>query len=217
MSDVRCWNRDDLLDALERYLAWLEDREELSPFTRSSHHRYAGYFLRFLYAGRPPKGGRPRPDPYPAAYCLTEGDVERELAGYGPWLATSQLEPRGIPTYIEGASLFVAWLIGRTRRRSGRPARGGVVQLPGTVPMADRHLEGAPDWRKIVRIVPGKRGGRPVIRGLRITVGDVLSLLAAGMDEDQILADFPDLTRRDIRAALAYAADREYATGEISP
>jgi uncharacterized protein (DUF433 family) len=67
------------------------------------------------------------------------------------------------------------------------------------------------DDRKRIRVVAGKRGGEPTIRGLRITVADVLSYLAAGMTEDQILADLPDLERDDIRAALAYAADRERA------
>ena len=56
---------------------------------------------------------------------------------------------------------------------------------------------------------PGKRGGRPCVRGMRITVADVLGWLAAGMSHDQILADYPELTERDIRACLAYAADRE--------
>jgi uncharacterized protein (DUF433 family) len=61
---------------------------------------------------------------------------------------------------------------------------------------------------------PGKRGGNPCLRGLRITVYDVLEYLASGMSEDQILADFPDLNRDDIRACLAFAADRE--RGRIS-
>ena len=65
------------------------------------------------------------------------------------------------------------------------------------------------DYRKIITIEPGKRGGKPCIRGLRITVYDVLDYLASGMSEDQILEDFPDLTREDIRACLAFAADRE--------
>lgn len=56
---------------------------------------------------------------------------------------------------------------------------------------------------------PGKRGGRPCIRGLRITVYDVLSYLAAGMTIPEILADFPQLEEEDIRACLAYAAERE--------
>jgi len=60
-----------------------------------------------------------------------------------------------------------------------------------------------------ITLEPGKRGGRPCIRGLRITVYDVLSYLAAGMSEDEILSDFPSLQRDDIRACLAFAADRE--------
>ncbi len=65
------------------------------------------------------------------------------------------------------------------------------------------------DYSKIITIEPGKRGGKPCIRGLRITVYDVLEYLASGMTEDQILADFPDLQRDDIRACLAFAADSE--------
>jgi uncharacterized protein (DUF433 family) len=61
----------------------------------------------------------------------------------------------------------------------------------------------------VITLEPGKRGGKPCIRGLRITVYDVLEYLASGMSEDQILADFPDLNRDDIRACLAFAADRE--------
>ena len=60
-----------------------------------------------------------------------------------------------------------------------------------------------------ITIEPGKRGGKPCIRGLRMTVSDVLDYLASGMSEDDVLRDFPDLTREDIRACLAYAADRE--------
>jgi uncharacterized protein (DUF433 family) len=65
------------------------------------------------------------------------------------------------------------------------------------------------DWRSRITIEPGKRGGRPCLRGLRITVYDILEYLASGMSEDEILHDFPDLEREDIRAALAYAAERE--------
>lgn len=65
------------------------------------------------------------------------------------------------------------------------------------------------DYRRFITIEPGKRGGKPCIRGLRITVSDVLDYLAGGMTEEQILSDFPDLTRDDIRACLAFAADRE--------
>jgi uncharacterized protein (DUF433 family) len=64
-------------------------------------------------------------------------------------------------------------------------------------------------YQSIITIEPGKRGGRPCIRGMRITVYDVLSYLAAGMTSQQILEDFPYLTHDDIQACLAYAAERE--------
>jgi uncharacterized protein (DUF433 family) len=60
-----------------------------------------------------------------------------------------------------------------------------------------------------ITIEPDKRGGKPCIRGLRIIVYDVLEYLASGMTEDEILSDFPDLEREDIRACLEFAADRE--------
>ncbi len=65
------------------------------------------------------------------------------------------------------------------------------------------------DYQRLITIDPKKRGGKPCIRGLRITVYDVLDYLASGMSEDEILRDFPDLTHEDIRACLAFAADRE--------
>jgi uncharacterized protein (DUF433 family) len=65
------------------------------------------------------------------------------------------------------------------------------------------------DYQNIITIEPGKRGGKPCIRGMRITVGDVLGWLAAGMTHEEILADFPELTVNDIRACLAFAANRE--------
>ncbi len=65
------------------------------------------------------------------------------------------------------------------------------------------------DYRTIITIEPGKRGGKPCIRGLRITVYDILSYLAAGMTTLEIIDDFPVLTENDIRACLAFAADRE--------
>ena len=65
------------------------------------------------------------------------------------------------------------------------------------------------DYSKIITIEPGKRSGKPCIRGLRITVQDVLEYLAGGMSEDEILEDFSELTREDIKACLAFAADRE--------
>ncbi len=67
--------------------------------------------------------------------------------------------------------------------------------------MSDRH---------IIIIEPDKRGGKPCIRGMRITVYDVLGWLAAGMSHAEILNDFPELTEEDIRASLEFAADREH-------
>lgn len=66
------------------------------------------------------------------------------------------------------------------------------------------------DYRERVTLEPGKRGGRPCIRGLRITVYDVLELLAAGLTHQEILDDFPQLEEDDITACLAFAADREH-------
>jgi len=65
------------------------------------------------------------------------------------------------------------------------------------------------DYSTIITIEPGKRSGKPCIRGLRITVQDILEYLAGGMSEDEILQDFSELTRDDIKACLAFAADRE--------
>ena len=65
------------------------------------------------------------------------------------------------------------------------------------------------DYGNLITVEPAKRGGRPCIRGMRITVYDVRSYLAAGMTEEEILGDFPYLTREDIHACLSYAADRE--------
>lgn len=66
------------------------------------------------------------------------------------------------------------------------------------------------NYRDIVTIEPGKRGGKPSIRGMRITVYDVLDYLASGMSQEEILKDFPYLTAEDIQACLSYAADREH-------
>jgi uncharacterized protein (DUF433 family) len=64
------------------------------------------------------------------------------------------------------------------------------------------------DYRKFITIEPDKRGGRPCIRGMRITVYDILGWLAAGMSIEEIIREYPELTEEDIRAALAFAADR---------
>ena len=65
------------------------------------------------------------------------------------------------------------------------------------------------DYTGIITIEPGRRGGKPCIRGLRITVYDVLECLASGMTQEEILREFPYLTQEDVRACLAFAADRE--------
>ena len=65
------------------------------------------------------------------------------------------------------------------------------------------------NYAKVIKIRPGKRGGKPCIRDTRITVSDVLEYLASGMTEDTILQDFPELTRDDIQACLGFAAERE--------
>ena len=62
------------------------------------------------------------------------------------------------------------------------------------------------DYKSILTLEPGKRSGQPCIRGMRITVRDVLEYLAGGMSVEEVLADFPELTREDIRACLAFAA-----------
>lgn len=66
------------------------------------------------------------------------------------------------------------------------------------------------NYREVITIEPGKRGGKPCIRGMRITVYDVLGYLAAGMSKEEILHDFPYLNADDIQACLQYAADREH-------
>lgn len=64
-------------------------------------------------------------------------------------------------------------------------------------------------WRSLITVEPGKRGGHPCVRGMRITVYDVLSYLAAGMSQQEVLDDFPYLTAEDIRACLAFVAERD--------
>ena len=72
------------------------------------------------------------------------------------------------------------------------------------------------DYSKIITVEPGKRSGKPCIRGMRITVYDVLDYLASGMTQEQILRDFPYLTAEDILACLAFAADRERKTAFVA-
>lgn len=67
------------------------------------------------------------------------------------------------------------------------------------------------EYHEFITVEPGKRGGKPCVRGMRITVYDVLSYLAAGMTTDEVLEDFPYLTRDDLLACLAYTGDREHS------
>ena len=67
-------------------------------------------------------------------------------------------------------------------------------------------------YKNIITLESGKRGGKPCIRGLRITVEDILRWLASGMSVDEILTDFPDLTREDVRAAIEFSADQQSRT-----
>jgi uncharacterized protein (DUF433 family) len=73
------------------------------------------------------------------------------------------------------------------------------------------------DYRDIITVNSDKRGGKPCIRGLRITVYEILEYLASGMTEEQVLSDFPDLTADDIHACLSFAADRERKLASSSP
>jgi len=73
------------------------------------------------------------------------------------------------------------------------------------------------NYQDRITIEPGKRGGKPCIRGLRITVSDVLDYLASGMTQDEIISDFPDLEVGDIQAALAFAAERERKLMSVPP
>jgi uncharacterized protein (DUF433 family) len=89
-----------------------------------------------------------------------------------------------------------------------RQLRRSVAELLLTKFSSGHNLQGM-DYRDYITIDPNKRGGKPCVRGLRITVYEVLEYLASDMTEEQILADFPDLTRDDLKACIAFAADRE--------
>ena len=73
------------------------------------------------------------------------------------------------------------------------------------------------NYQDRITVESGKRSGKPCVRGLRITVSDVLEYLASGMSEDEILGEFPKLERDDIRACLAFAADRERKLMSVPP
>ncbi len=73
------------------------------------------------------------------------------------------------------------------------------------------------EYKNIITLEPGKRGGKPCIRGMRITVYDILEYLASGMTEQEILKDFPYLTKEDILASLSFAAVRERLMVAVQP
>jgi uncharacterized protein (DUF433 family) len=89
--------------------------------------------------------------------------------------------------------------------RNGVRCPSSTILAPSSLPAYDPLM----DYRNRIAIDPEVRFGKPCVQGTRITVGDVLSYLASGMREEEILADFPQLTRDDIRACLAFAAERE--------
>ena len=95
-------------------------------------------------------------------------------------------------------------------------ARGWPVRSPEFDLRFEGRYLALVEYKHLITIEPGKRGGKPCVRGLRITVYDVLEYLASGMSVQEILADFPDLTEEDIRACLAFAADRERRLQSVS-
>ena len=101
---------------------------------------------------------------------------------------------------------------GPARYRASLTDRAAKVDLTEPHPYSRRM-----DYRERITIEPDKLGGKPCIRGLRITVYDVLDYLASGMSQEEILRDFPDLTPEDIRACLAFAAERERRLMALPP
>jgi uncharacterized protein (DUF433 family) len=118
----------------------------------------------------------------------------RKLAAFGPPASASITAPwaRITPTASSGIGFTHLF---STRRELQMEVNTGTI--PGV------------DYKHLITVEPGKRSGKPCIRGMRITVYDVLEYLASDMTEDEILADFSELTRGDIKACLAFAADRE--------
>lgn len=120
----------------------------------------------------------------------------------------------GDPSYLEIAAFGAGFSrytleVTEAREPSVRPLNRGVTAGLGRILRGHRAGEDSMDYRKIITVEPGKRGGKPCIRGLRITVYEILEYLASGMTQEQVLRDFPYLTAEDIQACLAYAADRE--------
>ena len=120
------------------------------------------------------------------------------------------VEPRVRPfAGLAAAEAGACMVLERQLKTPAVGGRGTARSSECLAAVRERRYTSSMDYRERITIEPGKRGGKPCLRGLRITVYDVLDYLAGGMSEDEILADFPDLEREDIRAALAFAADRE--------
>lgn len=131
-------------------------------------------------------------------------DKKRKRPGPGFARSHGHPEPDWEKWWLEetGRAVEFDW----SRHPGGETAK--YPPLP-TDSAAAREGTEAVDYRKIITIEPGKRGGKPCVRGMRITVADVLGWLAAGMSHEEMRSDFPELTEEDIRACLAFASEKE--------
>jgi uncharacterized protein (DUF433 family) len=134
------------------------------------------------------------------------------LANSPPWLKAWRLTPWGPPNRSQREMDLPKARCEFVDMRNSNMDDGKRESLAGGG-VIDRNprwgVSSRMDYRDRITIEPGKRGGKACIRGLRITVYEVLDFLASGMTEAEILADFPNLETEDIRAVLAFAADRE--------
>jgi uncharacterized protein (DUF433 family) len=113
------------------------------------------------------------------------------------------------PSISGGDFRLFSKLFWRRLRLIAKPLDGGASDLKRDGYECFARYNPRMNWQERISVNPGVRSGKPCVKGTRITVYDVLEYLAGGMSEDQILADFPDLTRDDIRACLGFAAARE--------
>ena len=131
-----------------------------------------------------------------------------------PWVAEQLMKHGGREAWLAGGKLLAS-LTPEAGQDLGSPVEG-ISCLGGPMRVLALGLPGPylrpMHYRDIITLEPGKRSGKPCIRGLRITVYDVLASLASGMSVDDLLSDFPELTREDVQACLAYAADLEHRT-----
>ena len=135
------------------------------------------------------------------------------------WAGLGNVPPKDRSTPSQTTTVS-DWRSARRAHAAGRALDGGASRGPEgpyKITGPGSWYASAMGYQDRITIEPGKRGGKPCIRGLRITVYDVLEYLASGMSEDQILRDFPDLAREDIRACLAFAADRERKLVSVPP